>query len=143
MIRDYDQAANDLRRLISLLKNQSKDKDNKAGVLGINSGNNDLNQAHVRLSSVEEEARKETPLDLYMILGIEVSSSAADVKKAYRKAALRHHPDKAGQLLARNETIDDGFWREVADEVHKDADRLFKMIGEAYTVLSDAAKVYT
>ncbi|CAL9759983.1 unnamed protein product [Musa acuminata subsp. burmannicoides] len=140
MIRDYGQAANDLRRLISLLKNQSKDKDSQAGVLGINSGNNDLNQAHVRLCSVEEEARKETPLDLYMILGIEVSSSAADVKKAYRKAALRHHPDKAGQLLARNETIDDGFWREVADEVHKDADRLFKMIGEAYTVLSDATK---
>lgn len=68
MIRDYGQAANDLRRLISLLKNQSKDKDSQAGVLGINSGNNDLNQAHVRLCSVEEEARKETPLDLYMIL---------------------------------------------------------------------------
>ena len=26
--------------------------------------------------------------------GIEPSSSAVDIKKAYRKAALRHHPDK-------------------------------------------------
>ncbi|KAG1371172.1 putative DnaJ subfamily C member 7 [Cocos nucifera] len=72
--------------------------------------------------------------------GIEQSSSAADVKKAYRKAALKHHPDKAGQFLARSENADDGLWREVADEVYKDADRLFKMIGEAYTILSDPAK---
>ena len=99
--------------------------------------------------------------------GIEPSSSAADVKKAYRKAALRHHPDKvsghqfvffnfcvpylifvthlslqAGQFLVRNENLDDGVWREVFAEVHADADRLFKMIGEAYTILSDPTKVY-
>lgn len=31
--------------------------------------------------------------------GIEQSSSAADVKKAYRKAALKHHPDKVLYLF--------------------------------------------
>ncbi|KAJ8635625.1 hypothetical protein MRB53_009892 [Persea americana] len=50
---------------------------------------------------------------------------------------LRH---KAGQLLPRSENGDDGLWKEVADEVHKDADRLFKMIGEAYAVISDPTK---
>lgn len=29
----------------------------------------------------------------------------------------------------------------MVDEVHRDTDRLFKMIGEAYTVLSDPTKV--
>ncbi|URE01316.1 DnaJ [Musa troglodytarum] len=141
MIRDYGQASNDLHRLISLLEKQLKDKDNQDGALERSiSNNSDLSQACLRLSTVEEESRKEIPLDMYMILGIEPSSSAADVKKAYRKAALRHHPDKAGQLLARSENLDDGVWREMAEEVHRHADRLFKMIGEAYSVLSDPSK---
>ncbi|XP_008796162.1 uncharacterized protein LOC103711698 isoform X2 [Phoenix dactylifera] len=141
MIRDYGQAADDLHRLISFLEKQLTNKGNQSGSVGKStSNNNDLKRARLRLSSVEEEARRETMLDMYMILGIEQSSSAADVKKAYRKAALKHHPDKAGQFLARSENADDGLWREVADEVYKDADRLFKMIGEAYTILSDPAK---
>nr|CAD1840027.1 unnamed protein product [Ananas comosus var. bracteatus] len=139
MIRDYGQAANDLRRLISLLEKQIQE--NPPGVSGkLTSISSDLNRARIRFSHVEDEARKDIPLDMYLILGIESSSSAADVKKAYRKAALRHHPDKASQLLVRTDNVDDALWRELADEVHRDADRLFKMIGEAYTILSDPSK---
>lgn len=43
--------------------------------------------------------------------------------------------------MARSEGGDDGLWKEIAEEVYKDADRLFKMIGEAYGVLSDPTKV--
>ena len=43
--------------------------------------------------------------------------------------------------MARSDNGDDGIWKEIAEELHKDADRLFKMIGEAYTVLSDPTKV--
>uniref|UniRef100_A0A0D9WFV7 J domain-containing protein n=1 Tax=Leersia perrieri TaxID=77586 RepID=A0A0D9WFV7_9ORYZ len=136
MIRDYGQAANDLRKLISLLE-----KANKPGLSPkVPNKHSDLKQARARLSSVEDEAKRDTPLNLYLILGIEPSSSPADVKKAYRKAALRHHPDKAAQLLVRNEKPDDGFWRDVAKEVYADADHLFKAIGEAYNVLSDTDK---
>ncbi|KAJ6812677.1 uncharacterized protein M6B38_256180 [Iris pallida] len=141
MIRDYGQAANDLNRLISLLEKRSEEKDNQNGASGRSIGNtSDLKKARMRLAIVEEEARKGRSLDMYMILGVDPSSSAAQVKKAYRKAALRHHPDKAGQFIVRNENVDDELWREVANEVHTDADRLFKMIGESYTILSDLTK---
>ncbi|KAM0857622.1 hypothetical protein ACQ4PT_048351 [Festuca glaucescens] len=137
MIRDYGQSANDLRKLISLLQKQA----NKPGVSPkVVNKHSDLKQARARLQSVEDEARKDTPLNLYLILGVEPSCSPPDIKKAYRKAALRHHPDKATQLLVRNENTDDGFWRDVAKEVYSDADHLFKMIGEAYNILSDPGK---
>ncbi|KAL2329199.1 hypothetical protein Fmac_022626 [Flemingia macrophylla] len=139
MIRDYAQAARDLRRLVSLLTKEVED--NKLGIT--DKSNNyayDLKQNSIRLSEMEEEARKEIPLDMYLILGVEPSVSISEIKKAYRKAALRHHPDKAGQSLTRSDNGDDQIWKVIAEEVHRDADRLFKIIGEAYAVLSDPDK---
>ncbi|KAJ1262633.1 hypothetical protein BS78_09G123700 [Paspalum vaginatum] len=136
MIRDYGQAANDVRKLISLLEK----KVNVSGVSPkVSNKHSDLKQARARLLSIEEEAKKDTPLNLYLILGVEPSCSQADIKKAYRKAALRHHPDKAAQLLVRYENAEDG-WRDVVKEVYAEADHLFKTIGEAYNVLSDLDK---
>lgn len=58
--------------------------------------------------------------DYYATLGIEKSASAADIKKAYRKLAVKYHPDKnAGD---------------------KAAEERFKEISEAYAVLSDTEK---
>eukprot|EP00049_Salpingoeca_infusionum_P005697 m.95487 g.95487 ORF g.95487 m.95487 type:complete len:125 (+) comp13058_c0_seq20:542-916(+) len=58
-------------------------------------------------------------LDYYEILGVERAASTTDIRKAYRRLALRHHPDKCdGQ--------DDG--------------EMFKLINEAYEVLSDDEK---
>lgn len=140
MIRDYGQAASDIQRLVSLL---TRHMENKVGVSGSHnkmSFVNEIRQTQQKLSAMEEEARKEIPLNFYLILGVDPSVGASEIRKAYRKAALKHHPDKAGQSLARNDNADDGLWKEIAEEVHKDADRLFKMIGEAYAVLSDSAK---
>uniref|UniRef100_A0A0D9Y6N2 J domain-containing protein n=1 Tax=Oryza glumipatula TaxID=40148 RepID=A0A0D9Y6N2_9ORYZ len=69
--------------------------------------------------------------------GIEPSCTFLDIKKAYRKAALRHHPDKAGNFLVRSENINDAVWRDIANDIRKDADYLFKLIGKAYAILSD------
>ncbi|KDP26095.1 hypothetical protein JCGZ_21128 [Jatropha curcas] len=142
MIRDYGQAVNDLQRLITILENPSDGKARQSVTPGRSpSSTKELRQARRRLSLMEEEAKKGIPLDLYLILGVKQSDTTAEMKKAYRKAALRHHPDKAGQFLTRTESRDEGrLWKDIVQEVHKDADRLFKMIGEAYAVLSDATK---
>ena len=54
--------------------------------------------------------------DYYELLGLGKSASADEVKKAFRKAAIEHHPDRGG------------------DEAK------FKEINEAYEVLKDPAK---
>jgi molecular chaperone DnaJ len=58
--------------------------------------------------------------DYYDILGVNKNASAAEIKKAYRKKALKYHPDK---------NPDD-----------KKAEDMFKKSAEAYEVLSDADK---
>ncbi|CDP14173.1 unnamed protein product [Coffea canephora] len=144
MIRDYKQAITDLQSLISLLENQSQVKAQSSGKQdGSNESNRkELKQARQRLSLIEDMAKKGTPMDFYLILGIKASDSESDIKKAYRKAALKHHPDKAGQYLVRSDAGDDGAGslKDIVEKVHEDADRLFKIIGEAYAVLSDPNK---
>src|SRR5690606_26746708 len=58
--------------------------------------------------------------DYYEILGIDKSASAAEIKKAYRKMALKYHPDK--------------------NPNDKEAESKFKEAAEAYEVLSNADK---
>ncbi len=58
-----------------------------------------------------------TKRDYYEILGISKTASADEIKKAYRKAAVKYHPDKEG-----------------GDEAK------FKEAGEAYDVLKESQK---
>ncbi|MBC7982117.1 DnaJ domain-containing protein [Candidatus Parcubacteria bacterium] len=55
--------------------------------------------------------------DYYKTLGVDKNASPEEIKKAFRKLALEHHPDKTGGK-----------------------DEKFKEINEAYTVLSDKSK---
>ncbi|XP_039847127.1 uncharacterized protein LOC120706516 isoform X2 [Panicum virgatum] len=136
LIRDYDQAENDLRRLITLLEKQLQENMSMPSEKTESICSN-LNRANLRFSSLKRDVRKGTSLNVYLILGIEPSSSAVDIKKAYRKAALRHHPDKAGKFLVRSENISDKVWGGITNEIRRDADYLFKIIGKAYSMLSD------
>ncbi|KYO46929.1 dnaJ-like protein subfamily B member 6 [Alligator mississippiensis] len=60
-------------------------------------------------------------VDYYMVLGVQKHASQDDIKKAYRKLALKWHPDKN-------------------PENKEEAERQFKQVAEAYEVLSDAKK---
>ncbi|XP_073317414.1 uncharacterized protein [Primulina huaijiensis] len=142
-IRDYKQATYDLLKLISLLESRLQEKTRQSGSQNRSGGSNrkDLRKARRLISKIEAEAKKEIPLNFYLILGIKASDTESEIKKAYRKAALRHHPDKAIQFLIKSDVGDDGtFWKDVGEKIHSDADKLFKIIGEAYTVLLDSCK---
>ena len=59
-------------------------------------------------------------MDYYQILGVDKNASAEEIKKAYRKLALKYHPDR--------------------NKGNKEAEEKFKQINEAYAVLSDKEK---
>jgi len=69
------------------------------------------------IRTAQLEMKKSQRKDYYKILGVERNASEADIKKAYRRLAIVHHPDK---------NPDD-----------ESAAERFKDIGEAYNVLSD------
>ena len=59
-------------------------------------------------------------MDMYEILGVSRTATPEEIKSAYRKKALQHHPD-----------------RNPGDE---EAEKKFKEVQEAYDVLSDWSK---
>lgn len=141
-IRDCGQAATDVTRLLSLLQTQPEDNVELSTVVDVSSCCNveELQETLDVLMSPEAVSETGGFLDVYMILGAKQSDTSAEIKKSFREAALRHHPDKVvGRFLA--ESGDIGQLRhEISDEIRKSADMLFKMIAEAYDVLSDPTK---
>ena len=47
---------------------------------------------------------EDTGKDFYQILGISRAATDAEIKKAYRKLAMRWHPDKSGQSDEHSKT---------------------------------------
>ncbi len=58
--------------------------------------------------------------DYYDVLGVDKSANENTIKKAYRKMAMKYHPDR--------------------NPGDKEAEANFKEVGEAYAVLSNAEK---
>ena len=71
-------------------------------------------------TTVNREHKTMAKQDYYDVLEISKSASASEIKKAYRKMAIKHHPDK--------------------NPNNREAEEKFKQAAEAYEVLSDDNK---
>ncbi|MGM9713312.1 MAG: molecular chaperone DnaJ [Prevotella sp.] len=63
--------------------------------------------------------------DYYEVLGVQKNASPEEIKKAYKKMAIKYHPDRQSGK---------------SDAEKKDAEEKFKEAAEAYSVLSDDTK---
>ncbi|GAP87757.1 putative small glutamine-rich tetratricopeptide repeat-containing protein A [Rosellinia necatrix] len=133
-LRDYDGAIADCERAISLDNTYMKARKTKANALGqaekweaavqewkkIQELDPEDRTILKEIRKAELELKKSQRKDYYKILGITKDADESTIKKAYRKLAIIHHPDKNRD--------DEG------------AAERFKDIGEAYETLSDPQK---
>lgn len=79
-------------------------------------GGKQAEQLQSELRSAEIDLKRSSKKDYYKILNLAKTASESEIKKAYRKESLKHHPDKGGD------------------------EEKFKLCSEAYAVLSDENK---
>lgn len=133
-LKDYKSAIADCTRALSLDPSYTKARKTKARALGesgdwetavreyksIAETSPDDPSIAKEIRNAELELKKSKRKDYYKILGVEKDANDNEIKKAYRKLAIVHHPDK---------NPDD-----------ESAAGRFKDIGEAYETLSDPEK---
>ena len=76
------------------------------------------------INEANQKAESAKNRDYYQILGIDRNASADEIKKAYRKLALKYHPDRNSE----------------SEQSKKIAQRKFEDVSDAYSVLSDPKK---
>lgn len=100
----YDECVNDYETALNLQKTQEIKK---------------------LLRDAKFALKKSKRKDYYKILGVPRTANDDEIKKAYRKKALVHHPDRHANS---------------SQEERKEEELKFKEIGEAYAILSDQRK---
>jgi len=78
-----------------------------------------------RVHQAEQALKQAKRKDYYKILGLQKDCNEEEIKKAYRKQALKYHPDRHTNK---------------SEEEMKQAEKMFKDVAEAYEVLTDAQK---
>lgn len=130
-LKQYDEAVADAEKAVSLDPSYLKARKTKANALGqagkwedavkewksVQEADPEDRTIPKEVRKAELELKKSKRKDYYKILGVEKDCTLDDIKKAYRKMAVKLHPDK---------NLDD-----------PEADAKFKDLSEAYETLSD------
>lgn len=133
-IKEYDEAIKDCEAALKLDPTYTKARKTKAKAIGENGdwqkaveelkglaeenpGDNDLAK---EMRNAELELKKSKRKDYYKILGVDKDAGEAEISRAYKKKALRCHPDKF--------------------QGDKEKEEEFKELTEANEVLSDPQK---
>ncbi|KAJ9152076.1 DnaJ subfamily C member 7-like protein [Pleurostoma richardsiae] len=133
-LKQYDDAIADCEKAISLDPSYIKARKTKANALGqadrwedavkewkaVAEADPEDRNIQREIKKAELELKKSQRKDYYKILGVSKDADDTTIKKAYRKLAIVHHPDK-----------------NMGDE---QAEARFKDISEAYETLSDPQK---
>ncbi|KAI0659619.1 hypothetical protein C8Q70DRAFT_121481 [Cubamyces menziesii] len=83
---------------------------------GFEGSDADVRALRAELKKAEVALKQSKTKDYYKILGVERNCTEVEIKKAYRRESLKHHPDKGGD------------------------EEKFKLVSEAHSVLSDPQK---
>ena len=94
-------------------------------ILELQSESEDQKEIKKKIQQAEVALKRAGRKDLYSVLGVTQGADDDELRKAYRKMALKYHPDKQSGK---------------SDEEKAQAENLFKSINEAYEVLSDKEK---
>lgn len=78
-----------------------------------------------KLRAVQAEIKRAGRKDFYKIMGLQKDATEEEIRKKYKKLALKYHPDRQSSK---------------GDEERKSAETLFKGINEAYECLLDKEK---
>lgn len=133
-LKQYDEAIEDCEKAISLDSSYMKARKTKANALvaaerweaavkewkALQELDPEDRSIAKEVRKAELELKKSQRKDYYKILGVSKDADDNTIKKAYRKAAIVHHPDK--------------------NQGDPEAEERFKDIGEAYETLSDPQK---
>jgi len=78
-----------------------------------------------KIRSAKVQLKRASRKDFYKILGVPKDANEAEIKKAYRKSALKHHPDRHATST---------------EEDKANSAKVFRDVNAAYEVLSDPKK---
>lgn len=68
---------------------------------GVEGNDADVRALKSELKKAEAALKRSKTKDYYKILGVPRDCSESDIKKAYRRESLKHHPDKVSLSMAR------------------------------------------